>query len=148
MFVSHFVKFCLKTLAKEAVIQPFTVLIDQRLPCWINGPVELTCCLTLDPRPNYYVLSLTVQGVLSVSCQRCLGVFEHNYKNKTQLAVCENEEVAEKNMDAYESIIATGYQIDLIELITDELHLYVLQKHTEEMGCDPEISQLIGNLSQ
>lgn len=133
-------KGCLKTLAKQIRIDPINVKIDKRLPPCMEGPCELTCQLQVEFIKPYYLLTIKTEGTLTLSCQRCLSHFEYNYKNKTQLVVCENEDMAKKYQDMNECIVAEGFQIDLAEILTDELSLYLPEKHPDIADCDPEIN--------
>ncbi len=139
-------KICLKTYAKQAGSQTVVVRVQDRKPDSISSEVELTCVFNVEARSNYYLLTLDVSGPIVVACRRCLGDFEHAYQNHTQLAICANEEMAETLMASYECIVVNNFQIDLIDIVADELHLFVPEKHSDIAECDREISGLIGDI--
>ena len=139
-------KICLKTYAKQAGSQTVVVRLQDRKPASIGSEVELTCVFNVEARSDYYLLTLDVSGQLMVACLRCLGDFDHEYKNTTQLAICANEEIAETLMASYECIVANNSQIDLIDIVADELYLFVPEKHADIAECDREISGLIGDI--
>jgi len=136
-------KVCLKTLVKQAGKQHVVVNIEERLPKHIQSLGALTCDYQVEAGKNYYLLTMSVNGELTIICQRCLGVFRHDYANTTQLAVCADDATAETLMGQYESTVASNYQIDLIEVLTDDLYLLTPEKHQQDVDCDTEARQLI-----
>ncbi len=136
-------KICLKTYAKQAGSQTVTIRVQERKPERVSAYCELTCVFKVEACSDYYLLTLDVSGALEIVCQRCLGDFKHAHINQTKLAVCANEAVAETLMASYECIVVKDYQVDLIDIVTDELHLFLPEKHPDFAGCDREISDLI-----
>ena len=139
-------KICLKTHAKQEASQTVLVRIDDRKPAFVSSACELTCVFQVEACSNYYLLTMDVSGMLNITCQRCLGNFQHDYENRTQLAICADEDVAETLMASYECIVVNDSQIDLIDVVTDELFLFVPEKHPDFTGCDPAMSGLIGDI--
>ena len=137
-------KICLKTQAKRLGLQTVVISIQERKPARLHLPCELTCQYEIAAYENYYLLTLNVQGRLEITCQRCLASFSHDYSNHTQLAVCADDDVAERLMASYECIVDKNYQVDLIDIVTDELYLFLPEKHPDMTGCDPEITHHIG----
>ncbi len=136
-------KICLKTQARNAGTQHVVVNLQERLPKHLHLSCELTCNFQVDPGDKYYLLTMTVSGVLNIICQRCLGIFQHNYKNTSKLAVCADDAIAENLMEWYECVVASDDQIDLIDILTDDLYLFTPEKHLDLTDCDSEISRLI-----
>lgn len=139
-------KICLKTYAKQAGSQTVVVRIQERKPERISSPCELTCIFQVEACTDYYLLTLSVSGTLEIACQRCLGDFKHEYKNQTRLAICGSDVVANDLMASFECIVVNNYQIDLIDIVTDELYLFLPEKHPDIGGCDIEMSGLIGDI--
>ena len=139
-------KICLKTYAKQAGSQTVVIHVQDRKPERVNSTCELTCVFKVEACSDYYLLTLSVSANLEIACQRCLGEFHHEHINQTQLAVCANEEMAESLMESFECIVVNNYQIDLVDIVTDELHLFLPEKHQEIDGCDREMSGLIGDI--
>ena len=137
---------CLKTPAKQTGLRTVVMCVQERKPARVNSPCELTCVFQVEARHDYYLLTLDVSGTLDITCQRCLAAFQQEYTNRTELAVCANDDVAEKLMASYECIVVKDYQVDLIDIVTDELHLFLPEKHPDFSGCDLEISGLIGDI--
>ena len=77
-------------------------------------------------------------------CQRCLQEFPHAYSHQTKLAVCKTDELAEKLMETFECTVNYKGEIDLIEVLTDDLHLFSPEKHQNVLECSNEVSQWIG----
>ncbi|WP_131781676.1 YceD family protein [Legionella gresilensis] len=133
----------LKTQAKQLENQTVGVYVTKRLPNRIPTPCSLICTYEVKPIENYFLLSMEVSGPVEIECQRCLNNFLYDYKNTTTLAVCNSEACAEKLMDKYECIVANNFFIDLVELVTDELHLCSPENHLNIDECDKEVSKFI-----
>ncbi len=136
---------CLNTYSKQSESQRALITLQERLPERISGPCQLTCDFHVVSYDNYFVLTLDIAGLLVVTCQRCLHVFQVDYCHQSQLAVCVNDAVAETLMEHFECIVAGDHQVDLVEILTDELHLYSPEKHPNPTDCDIEMSQWIGS---
>lgn len=139
-------KICLKTSAKQAGSRTVVIRIDERKPGRVSSPCELTCVFKVNACPDYYLLTLDVSAELEIACQRCLVDFPHQHTNHAQLAICANEAIAETLMASFECIVANDYQIDLVDIVTDELHLFLPEKHHDIADCDLEMSRLIGDI--
>lgn len=136
---------CLKTQARQVSSQTVVIQIQERKPERVNLPCELTCVFQVATGSDHYLLTMEVSGKLEITCQRCLAGFQQEYFNKTQLAICASEEIAERLMASYECIVVKNNQVDLVDLITDELHLFLPEKHADFSECDNEISGMIGD---
>ncbi len=134
---------CLKTYAKQAGQQHVVVNVQKRLPERISSPCELTCDFHVEALTDYFLVTLEVRSELVITCQRCLGQFQHAYSNQTKLAVCSDDIMAERLMERFECIVAPDHEIDLTDVLADELYLFSPEKHPDYADCDREISQLI-----
>jgi uncharacterized protein len=139
-------KVCLKTHAKRKGLQTAVIHVHERKPAHVVSPCELTCTFQIEACQDYYLLTLDVRGTLEIVCQRCLDHFQQNYTNQTRLAVCVNDDISETLMASYECIVAKDYQVDLTDVVTDELHLFLPEKHSVSDECDVETGRLIANL--
>ena len=135
---------CLKTSAKHGEKEQVLITLQERLPERISGPCQLACAFSVVNYDDYYLLKLDIKGTLAVSCQRCLQVFSYDYCNQTELAVCATDSVAEALMEHFECIVAEDDQVNLLDLLADDLHLFSPEKHDDFSDCNTEISQLIG----
>ncbi len=140
---SKMMKICLKTYAKQSTQQCVVVHMQNRLPDHIHAPCELTCKFHVEACSNYFLMVYDVQGLLAITCQRCLGEFNHPYSNQTQLAVCADDATAERLMEHFECVVSPDYPLDLNEVLADELHLFSPEKHLDFGDCDPEINRII-----
>ena len=136
---------CLKTCSRYPDAQQVDIQLSERLPFYIVSDCKVHCDYFVKSFPGYYTLTLDVSGILPIHCQRCLDEFKHHYVNHTELAICRDDTIAEQLMDEYECIVSDQLEIDLHEIITDELHLYVPEKHTDLIDCHSEITSMIGN---
>ena len=132
-------KINLKTAAKQSV-EKSVIQLRERLPERIHPPSELSLNFQVTCNDNYYLLKLDVFGTLTITCQRCLKAFQYTYSNTTELAICMNDNVAETLMEQWECIVADNNEIDLVEILTDEIHLYAPEKHENSIDCDEEMS--------
>lgn len=135
---------CLKNAAQQSEPLLAVIKLEKRLPEHIHAPSELTCTFHAINYRNYYLLTLDVVGVLKVTCQRCLHAFQYHYCNQIKLAACKTDAIAETLMEDFECIVIDDDEIDLIEILTDELHLFSREKHENSADCDTEIRQWIG----
>lgn len=123
-------KICLKNLANRDKLHSLDVILTDRLPDYIKDKCHLTCQYYVTKGDNYYLLSLKVSGLVQIICQRCNEIFHHNYDNETVLAVCDNDIIANAKMSEYECIVENSGFINLTEIITDELYLFMPDKHS------------------
>ena len=130
---------CLKTRSKQLETSHVQLRLSERLPFQIVSDCMLSCNYAVRSYPDYFLLTLDVSGVLSTQCQRCLDVFESDYSNYTELAICRDEATAAKIMEDYECIVSNHHEIDLANIVTDELHLYASEKHAERVECNSKI---------
>jgi len=133
----------LKTCALNTRSEPVKLDNFTRLPANIEPPCSLLCEFQVQSVDNYFLLHLKVEGDLNIICQRCLHTFNHHYHNSSTLAVCDNDELAERLLPQYESVVATNNQVDLIELLSDELYLYSPDMHPEIDQCDRSVEQYL-----
>jgi len=131
----------LKISLKTASHQKAAVKLSERLPKRVHSPSELAYTAQVTDYNDYYLLSLDVEGTLTITCQRCLQAFQYEYGNHTQLAVCANDAVAEKLMEQFECIVAKDDEVDLDEILTDELHLFAPEKHVNSADCNSEMNK-------
>ena len=139
---------CLKTYAKQNEPQRAVVNLHERLPERVVAPSELTCHFHVKSYDDYYLLTLDVTGDLTIACQRCLQVFQHDHCHQTVLAVCASDAMAESLMEHYECIVVDDEQVDLVAVLTDELYLFSPVKHANSVDCDVEINQWIGKQNE
>jgi uncharacterized protein len=137
----------LQELAKQGR-QNQTLIVSDRLPAFLNGPCHLDLSYAIEAEDDFYLIHLSVKGQLSVVCQRCAQEFASSYDNQTTIAVCRTDERAEQILEQYESVVSANWQIDLMELVIDELHLYAPQFHNEISDCDSEINQILTGKSE
>lgn len=108
---------------------PFSIEITERLPFYINTAQDIEFYYTVARFKEYYLLTLDVSANLNITCQRCLQDFNYRYLNTNNIAVCKSDEIAEKIMSTYEPLVSLTNEVDLLEIITDDLHLYCPEVH-------------------
>ncbi|KTD36261.1 metal-binding protein [Legionella nautarum] len=133
----------LKTYSAKEGLQQVKIELDERLPARVASPCVVNCQFDVKALTDYYLLTLRSEAIITISCQRCLDEFSHHYVNQTELAVCHSEQMAEKMLGQYESIVSEHNEVDLVELLTDELHLYAPEFHPSTKECDNQASKFI-----
>jgi uncharacterized protein len=126
---------CLKSVSLRAEPTQITLHLSERLPSHIISDCTLDCHYVVQRLPDYYILSLDVSGSITIQCQRCLASFDYAYVNHTEIVVCRDEQTAEIMMDKYECVVSPTLEVDLAAIVTDELHLYAPEKHSELIEC-------------
>jgi uncharacterized protein len=139
--------FRLQELAKQGQ-HTKTLTVSERLPHWVTSPCDLAVAYHVEAKEGFYLVHLHVHGALHLQCQRCLDEFNYLHDNNTNIAVCRDDERAEKLLEHYECIVAPDFQVSLEDLIIDELHLYVPQFHPEVTDCSSEINQFLSGKSE
>lgn len=133
----------LKIASAQHSPKPVQIELSARLPDNIEHACSLDCEYQVQSYGHYYLLKLATKGDIVITCQRCLHEFNHHYSNQTTLAICDSNELAEQLMNDYECISSTNGEIDLNEVLTDELYLFVPDKHLNFEECNKEVQQFI-----
>ena len=82
-------------------------------------------------------LAVEVSGVLALSCQRCLGAFEHRFRSASVLVLARSEEEADADpveADGPERVVA-GPEMPVRDLVEDEV-LLALPLAARHERCD------------
>lgn len=133
-------------LAKIQGSQQADFKIEERLPEQVSSACVLHCdyqATRVDS--TYFILSIKVATDVEITCYRCLKSFIHPYQHTFELAVCDDEKLAESLMSHYECITSDTYWINMIDILTDDLHLNCPAKHLEIAQCDQDVKRLITN---
>lgn len=133
----------LAELAKKKSSQRSVFLLKERFPPHVQSVEPIECDYSVDNHEDFYVLTLSLFGVVHVVCQRCLHLFPYTLKLQTELAICCHEDVVEKVMKDYECVVTRDDRIDMLTIVTDNLHLYVPEKHSSVLDCADEMKQFI-----
>ncbi len=123
-------KKCLKDKIYEQVLT-----LTERLPEHYTQPCVINVSYSVEPADDHLLLHLKTGGLVHFSCLRCMSDVARQYENELTIAVTNQEEQAEKLMEDYECIVAADFSINLLDVITDELHLYGPEKHLEGENC-------------
>lgn len=134
----------LQDLAKKAEKTQIELDIQERLPSHLTLPCHVSASLTVKRQDDYFLLALESSASLNVICQRCSEQFQTDWKNYTELAICDNDARAEALLPIYECMVsADKAEPDLESIITDELHLYSPQFHPDMESCDKIVHRYI-----
>ncbi len=123
---------CIKTAAKRQNPQSVVLDLSDRLPVQVVESCHISCAYHVTHCKDYYELNIKTQGNITILCQRCLNAFEYHHEHQTVLAVCATEAVAERYMANLECEVAPDLEIDLSAVVTDDLHLFLPEKHIGE----------------
>jgi uncharacterized protein len=108
---------------------------QERLPSHVITITPVQIVYNLQQYGDYYDLTLKTSCQLTLCCQRCMESFEYSYQNRTQIGLCDSDEVAERIMDQYEPVVLEMDEIPFETIIIDELHLYLPLFHSDEKRC-------------
>ncbi len=117
---------------------PFIVSITERLPYYIEKVDDVEFYYIVERFKEFYLLTLDLNACVKIQCQRCMHDFDYQYKNVTKIAVCKSEDVADRMMAEYEPLVSLTNEVDLIEIITDDLHLFCPEIHDNLDKCMSE----------
>ncbi len=137
---------CLKTASKRAEPESMLLNIQERLPVNMLKPSTLACEYHIEQIQDYWTLQLKIRGNLTLSCQRCVDEFEHAFEHKNVLTIVKREEDAEKMSQDHEIIVADHQTINIVDVITDELHLFVPEHHLQYDDCNRDLSKFLSQL--
>lgn len=129
--------------AASTIPQQLQVELTERLPAHVLPPCQLQCEYRVEQLDDYFLVTMAIHGQITMVCQRCMHEYPHVYDNTTVIAACSTEEKAEQLMAAYECVLMKKNQIDFIELITDDLHLYSPQHHLDPKDCDESVGDYL-----
>lgn len=124
-------KLNLADAANKKSPEPLSLTLEDRLPLSYEAPCLLQVAYTIEKVDDFYVLMMQTEGSINLLCDRCGGAFASAYKNDLTLAVCANDDRADTLSAAYECIVSSAFSIDLIDVVTDELHLYGPRMHSD-----------------
>lgn len=124
-------KISLPEFAKVQEIQHKSFMLTDRLPQYINGNIVVDCTFHVKKHDNGYILSLKTQAKPEIICQRCLNLFKYDYFYSNDLLICDNEDIANSKMQQYECVVVKTYNIVLQDILTDDLYLFLPDKHPQ-----------------
>ena len=136
-------KLCLKSQAKQAGLRQVALTLVDRLPAQLQGPCALRCDLDVTQQGEYYLLRLALFGETTLTCQRCLNAFSHGINTQSELAVCRDDATADSMMARFDCLVSADDELDIIEIVTDEMHLFLPESHPEPSDCQEEIGRMI-----
>lgn len=70
-------------------------------------------------------LHLSINTAISLTCQRCMQLFQYSVERETTLQVAETEEAARDLPEGIEPILLDENRLNLLELLEDELMLAI-----------------------
>ena len=126
----------LKMLATQTAPLQVELVVQDRLPFFVQGECKLNCEFQVTKESNYYLLSSKVQGSIPIQCQFCLDEFQYAYHHQHDLAICLDDRSAEKVMAALDCTVQSTDEVDLLAIVTDDLHLFCPQRHEDSQDCD------------
>lgn len=109
--------------------------------------------IDLHKEERMMVMDFTLEGTLTLPCDRCSDPLEMKIKGRERLVVKLGEEYLEES-DEVLVIPETSYQIDVAPLIRDYLYLLLPMRKVHGEGdasdtaCDPEILRKLDELNR
>lgn len=114
---------------------PYSIAITERLPVHVNAVRDVEFYYTLEKFKEYFLLTLDISAVITIECQRCMHDFEYQYSNSSNIAICKSDEIAERVMELHDSIVSPSNDVDFMQIITDDLHLFCPIFHDDFDAC-------------
>jgi uncharacterized metal-binding protein YceD (DUF177 family) len=136
-------KLNLQSLANRGKKEDISLIINERVPDFLEGPCEVLVNYEVKAQPRYYLIHLKTSATLRGICQRCSESFTIPYQHEDELCVCLNEEDSSDLLDKYECVMATNGCVDLLDIITDELYLHAPQHHASIEACNQDVIDLL-----
>jgi uncharacterized protein len=100
------------------------ILMDERLPAHVARPFELFFTYEVQSKGEFYLLKLNEKATVPIYCQRCMQEFICDYDLETELAICPNEQIAEKYHALYDVIVASDDVVDFNEILIDNFYFH------------------------
>ena len=127
---------CLKTWARQESASEVTVCLHDRLPAWIRSPCSLTTVVKIEEQAKHYRLSFRLQGTIAICCQRCFEWVDYTYTHQNNIVVLScDAELVRHSLDE-DCIVANAGEINWLDVVTDELHLYAPEIPHARSECD------------
>ena len=126
----------IRKFLNKARIENQQILISERLPAQVMAPVHLDYSFSLEARDDYYILHLNEAALIQLNCQRCGENWEYSYQQSHEIAICRSDEDAEKYQSSYDLMVLPDLNIDILTVITDNLHLFLPIYHEKVENGD------------
>lgn len=133
----------LRKYLNKGLVENQQVCIDERLPAYVQGPVQIHFSFSVTDRGEYLLLHLVETAKLELICQRCGDSWPYDYQIQHELAVCPNEEIAEKYQSLYDPIVTEKGILDFLTILTDNMYLFLPVNHENIDGCNQDQLKLI-----
>ena len=133
----------LRKFANKGRVDNQHVSLNERLPANVHGPVNMDFSFAIEDRGEYYLLNLVEAANLELICQRCGDIWPYHYQQQHELAVCANEEIAEKYQSIYDPIVAEKGMLDFLTILTDNMYLFLPVNHENLDCCNQDQLKLI-----
>ena len=106
------------------------IVLDSGLPEHLIAPLKFQCRYEIIEQDRYYLLSYQFHASIKYVCQRCLEESKAELAIENTLALCINDDDAEKLMSEFEPVVVKGRSFELEPLLLDELYLSAPLKHS------------------
>jgi uncharacterized protein len=111
----------------------------------------INAMVNLNRQANLMVLSVDLQGHVSLECDKCLSEFKMPIDAQERLIVKFNDEEIEEHTDEIVVLGRNDYEIDLSEYLYESIHVnvptYVRCDELGDTSCDEEMVDKIQGLA-
>jgi uncharacterized protein len=121
------------------------IILEERLPMFVNQPIQVEFNYSIQCVNDYYLMQLEEKTSVELICQRCSDLWGYDYSNSHELIVCLNEKKAEKYQAIYDVIVAPDLIVDIKEILLDNMHLFLPEKHEDIDQCNQNQLKLLQN---
>ena len=120
-----------------------TLLLDERLPFFVEKPFEIRFEYSVEHKGDIYFLVIDEEGMVPLLCQRCFDECIYDYKHRTELAVCKDDLVVEKYQDSYDIIVLPDLILDIKGVLIDNMYLFLPENHENIDQCNKDQLKLM-----
>jgi uncharacterized protein len=122
------------------------VVLDERLPEFVADSFPMNFQYQIEDRGEFYLMKLKEFASVPAHCQRCGERWLCDYQNEVELAICPSEQVAEKYQSLYDVIVVPDLILDIKDVLIDNMHLFLPNKHLEVEKCNQDQLKLMQNV--
>ena len=122
-----------------------TIFLAERLPIFVNQPISIDFNYSIQRFDEYYLISIEEKSSVQLICQRCSEAWVEEHAHTTELMICFNEKTAERLQNEYDVIVLPDLILDIKEVLLDNMHLFLPEKHENIDQCNQDQLKLLKN---
>jgi len=105
---------------------------SEELPREVTHISPIHCTYSMREVEDYFLIEYTAMADVTFICQRCGDTGNTRISLTNTVALCPNDDVAERLLKHHESVVYQGAYVDLEKILMDELRLHSYLKHSDK----------------